>query len=195
MIFTSKNPSIPLPNTDLTSVVLRRVAELGDRPALVEGPTGRTLSFNDLANQVKQFSSGLAQRGFKKGDVFAIFIPNMPEYAVVFLGVASAGGINTTVNSLYSTEDLIHQFTDSKAKYLLTIPAFLDRALPAAKACGIEEIFILGEAPEGTTPFVDLLANEGNAPSVEIDPQKDLVALPYSSGTTGAIQRGHAHSC
>ena len=185
MIFTSKNPSIPLPNTDLTSVVLRRAAELGDRPALVEGPTGRTLSFNDLANQVKQFSSGLAQRGFKKGDVFAIFIPNMPEYAVVFLGVASAGGINTTVNSLYSTEDLIHQFTDSKAKYLLTIPAFLDRALPAAKACGIEEIFILGEAPEGTTPFVDLLANEGNAPSVEIDPQKDLVALPYSSGTTG----------
>ena len=89
------------------------------------------------------------------------------------------------MNSLYSTEDLIHQFTDSKAKYLLTIPAFLDRALPAARACGIEEIFVLGEAPEGTTPFTDLLANEGNPPIVDIDPQKDLVALPYSSGTTG----------
>lgn len=86
MIFTSKNPSIPLPNTDLTSVVLRRAAELGDRPALVEGPTGRTLSFNDLANQVKQFSSGLAQRGFKKGDVFAILFPTCPSTQWYFWG-------------------------------------------------------------------------------------------------------------
>ena len=114
----------------------------------------------------------------------AVFIPNMPEYAVIFLGVAAVGGINTTVNSLYSTADLVHQFTDSGAKFLITIPEFLDRALPAANQCGIEEIIVLGEA-EGTTPFTALLDNDGNAPDVDIDPRNDLVALPYSSGTTG----------
>ena len=61
---------------------------------------------------------------------------------------------------------------------------FLDRALPAANQCGIEEIIVLGEA-EGTTPFTALLDNDGNAPDVDIDPRNDLVALPYSSGTTG----------
>lgn len=185
MIFRSERPDIALPNADLTSVVLSRAAELGDKIALIDGPSGRSLSFNELALQVKHFAAGLSQRGFKKGDVFAIFIPNLPEYAVAFLGVAAVGGINTTVNSLYSVDELKHQFKDSNAKYLLTIPDFLDRALPAAEACGIEEVFVLGEAPVGTSPFSALLNNDGVVPKVDIDPQNDLVALPYSSGTTG----------
>lgn len=187
MIFKSKLPDIEIPETDLCSVVLTRVGELGDKPALIDGPTGRTLSYNQLARQIKQFATGLNQRGFKKGDVFAIFVPNVPEYAIAFLGVAAAGGINTTVNSLYSSSDLVHQFNDSGARFLLTIPEFLDRALPAAQETGIEEIFILGDASgiDGVGTFTDLLDNDGNAPGVTINPKTDLVALPYSSGTTG----------
>ncbi|MBT4582073.1 MAG: AMP-binding protein [Gammaproteobacteria bacterium] len=184
MIFKSKVPDIQVPESDLTSVVLTRVDELGEKAALVDGISGRSISYLQLRELIAKMATGLHLRGFKKGDVFATFMPNVPEYAVVFLGVASAGGINTTVNSLYSTSDLVHQFKDSKAKFLLTIPDFLDRALPAAKECGIEEVFVLGES-EGLTPFSDLLDNDGSAPNIEIDPKKDLVALPYSSGTTG----------
>jgi len=184
VIFKSQHADIDIPESDLTSVVLSRVDELGDKAALIDGPTGRTLSYLQLREQVNRMAVGLNRRGFRKGDVFAIFIPNVPEYAVVFLGVAAIGGVNTTVNSLYSSADLIHQLNDSDARFLLTIPDFLDRALPATKACGIEEIFVLGEA-EDVTPFSELLDNDGNVPAVEIDPTTDLVALPYSSGTTG----------
>ena len=157
MIFKSQHADIDIPESDLTSVVLSRVDELGDKAALIDGPTGRSLSYLQLREQVNRLAAGLHRRGFRKGDVFAIFIPNVPEYAVVFLGVAAIGGVNTTVNSLYSCADLIHQFNDSGARFLLTIPDFLDRALPAAEACGIEEIFVLGEA-EGITPFSELLS-------------------------------------
>ena len=184
MIFTSKLPEVTLPATDLTSVVLNRVDELGDKPALIDGPGGRTLSYLQLRENIDRCAAGLQQRGFSKGDVLAIFCPNIPEYAIMFLGVARAGGINTTVNSLYSTPELVHQFKDSGAKFLITIPDFLDRALPAAAECGIEEIFVLGEA-EGVTPFSELLNNGGGPEPVVIDPGNDLVALPYSSGTTG----------
>lgn len=184
MIFQSDQPDVLLPDADLTTAVLSRVGELGDRTALVDGPSGRSLSYNELADHINRFATGLHRRGFKKGDVFAIFCPNVPEYAVVFLGVAAAGGINTTANSLYSTSDLIHQFSDAGAKFLLTIPEFLERALPAATACNIEEVFVLGEA-EGVSPYAALLDNDGVRPPVTIDPQNDLVALPYSSGTTG----------
>ena len=184
MIFENNDPGVAVPKKDLTSVVLQRVDELGDKSALIDGTSGRALSYNKLSSQIKHLSAGLNQRGFKKGDVCAVFCPNLPEYATIFLGVAAVGGINTTVNSLYSTNDLIHQFTDSRAKFLITIPAFMDRALPAADKCGIEEIFVLGEA-EGATPFSELLKNDGIAPEVTIDPKNDLVALPYSSGTTG----------
>ena len=184
MIFENNDPGVAVPKKDLTSVVLQRVDELGDKSALIDGTSGRALSYNELSSQIKHLAAGLNQRGFKKGDVCAVFCPNLPEYATIFLGVAAVGGVNTTVNSLYSTNDLIHQFTDSRAKFLITIPAFMDRALPAADKCGIEEIFVLGEA-EGATPFSELLKNDGIAPEVTIDPKNDLVALPYSSGTTG----------
>ena len=184
VIYTSTKPDVEIPDTDLTSVVLGKVVEKGDAPALIEGSSGREISYNQLQTQINQLAAGLFQRGFNKGDVMAIFCPNLPEYAVMFLGVARIGGIITTVNSLYSTKEIIHQFIDSRARFLITIPQFIDRALPAAREAGIEEVFVLGEA-EGCTPFASLFANDGIVPEVDIDPKKDLVALPYSSGTTG----------
>ena len=40
----------------------------------------------------------MAERGFGKGDVLAVYMPNLPEYAVAFHGAASAGGMCMTVN-------------------------------------------------------------------------------------------------
>ncbi|MBT5718709.1 MAG: AMP-binding protein [Gammaproteobacteria bacterium] len=90
------------------------------------------------------------------------------------MGVAAGGGVNTPVNSLYSSRDFVHQLTDSDTRFLFTIPEFLDRALPAAR--------------KAVTAFSDLLINAGNASSVTFDPKTDLSALPYSSGTTGLSQ-------
>src|SRR5947199_8290947 len=48
----------------------------------------------------------------------------------------------------------------------------------------IEELFGFGEA-EGVTAFDSVLEIDGDVPSVTINPREDLIALPYSSGTTG----------
>jgi len=47
----------------------------------------------------------------------------------------------------------------------------------------VEEIVVFGEA-EGAVAFSSLMV-DASAPDVHIDPAEDLVALPYSSGTTG----------
>ena len=188
MIFESQHKPMTLPEGDLSSVVLARAAEFGDKPALIDGPSGRTLTYAQLDEHVRRFAVGLHKRGFRKGDVMAVFCPNMPEYAVVFLGVAAVGGINSTANSLYSADELAKQFKDCKAKMLVTVAPFLDRAQPAAEAAGIKDIIVIGEA-EGCTPYAALLAEDGKLPKVKINPAKDLVALPYSSGTTG-ISKG-----
>ena len=38
---------------------------------------------------MRGLAAGLAERGFGKGDVFAHYAPNLPEYAVAFHGVAT----------------------------------------------------------------------------------------------------------
>jgi acyl-CoA synthetase (AMP-forming)/AMP-acid ligase II len=172
------------PDVDITTFVLEHAAERGDRAALIDGPSGRELSYEALVQGIRACAAGLAARGFDKGDVLGIFMPNLPEYAIAFHGAASAGGMSSTVNPLYTAGELTHQLNDSGAKFLLTVPPFLDIAREAAEASGVEEVFVLGEA-DGATPFTDLLGDPADAPKVEIDPGEDLAVLPYSSGTTG----------
>lgn len=184
MIFRSPDPDVVIPETPLTPFVFQRAQALGDKPAIIDGPTGRTLTYRQLAGAIRLAAAGLAAKGLKKGEVFAIYSPNVPEYAIAFHAVASLGAINTTINPLYTVHELTHQLQDAGAQYLLTIPQFLDKALEAAKAANLREVFVFGEGA-GATPFASLLQNSGEPPSVAIDAQKDLVVLPYSSGTTG----------
>ncbi len=184
MIIRSTSPSVTVPDVSITEYVLRHADRLGDKPALIDGPTGRTLTYRQLADGVRRAAAGLARLGLRKGDVLAIYSPNLPEYAVVFQAVAMLGGINTTANPLYTAGELATQLRDSRARFLVTVPPFLDKAREAASQSGIEEIFVLGAA-DGARSFGELLQAGDQPPAVRIDPRNDIVALPYSSGTTG----------
>lgn len=184
MIHLSPHPDVAIPDVALPTFVFQDAHQWMDKPALIDGPSGRTLTYGQLQGAVRKVGASLAARGFGKGDVFCIYSPNLPEYAVAFFGVISVGGVVTTTNPLYTADELTHQLKDSGARYLLTVPPFIDNALKAAAAAGVEEIFVFGKA-EGATPFADLLKSEGEPPDIDINVYEDLAVLPYSSGTTG----------
>jgi acyl-CoA synthetase (AMP-forming)/AMP-acid ligase II len=184
MIVRSPYPDTSIPEMAFDRFVLHKAAALGDKPALVDVGTGYTLSYSQLARRVRQFASGLSKRGLRKGDVMAIFSPNHPDYAVAILGVAAAGGASATINPLYTADEVTAQLQDAGAKFLLTIPPLLDRAKEAAARSGVKEVFVIGSAP-GVVSLDDLLDREPSQPGYECDARKDLVAIPFSSGTTG----------
>ncbi|MGO9496675.1 MAG: 4-coumarate--CoA ligase family protein [Solirubrobacteraceae bacterium] len=184
MVIRSLFPDVAVPEVPLTDFVLARAAELGDKPALIDAPSGRMLTYAELVESVRAVAAGLAERGFGKGDVLGHYAPNLPEYAVAFHAVATVGGVNTTANPLLTVEELASQLSDCGARLLMTVPELLEKASLAAERSRVEEIFVYGEA-DGATPFASLRAAGGDPPPVTIDPAEDLVALPYSSGTTG----------
>ena len=184
MIIKGPYPDVEIPETALTPLVMRRANELADKPALIDGPTGRTITYSQLADSIAIAAYNLQLRGFKKGEVFGILSPNCPDYAIAFHAVATLGGIVTPINPLYTKREIEHQLKDCGARFLVTIPMFMDKAREAAEEAGIEEVFVFGEAV-GATPFSELLVDNGRAQQVAIDPREDLVTLPYSSGTTG----------
>lgn len=184
MIFESPHPELRLPAEPFSDFVLAAARSRRGKPALVCAATGQTLTYGELEAGIPRVAAGLARRGFGKGDVLAILSPNLPAYALAFLGVARAGGVNTTLNPLWTAGEIAAQLGDSGARFLLTVPPLLEKAREAAEGTGVEDLFVFGEAP-GATPFATLLAEDGPAPDVEIRPREDLVALPYSSGTTG----------
>jgi acyl-CoA synthetase (AMP-forming)/AMP-acid ligase II len=184
-IIHSPYPNVGIPAVSLPELVLGEAERWGDKPALIDAASGRTITYRQLCESVRRAVGGLTARGFSKGDVLAIYSPNVPEYAIAFYAVARLGGVSTTVNPLYTSAELARQLVDCHARYLVTMPSFLDRAREAAREVpSLEEVFVFGEA-EGATPFAALLEGADAPPEVAIDPDLDLVSLPYSSGTTG----------
>ena len=123
MIIKSPYPDVEIPQTSFTNFVLERAGERGDKPALIEAPTGRTITYSQLADSIRRAASNLSLKGFKQGEVFGILSPNIPEYAIVLHAVATLGGIVTPINPLYTDREIAHQLRDSNARYLVTVPA------------------------------------------------------------------------
>ena len=187
-------PDVEVGGTTVPALVLERAARLGDKPALVDAASGRTLGYRQLAHGVERVAAGLAARGFARGDVLALYSPNLPEYALAAYGAMAAGGVVTGANPLLTTEELAGQLADAEARLLVTVPPFLDRALAAADKAGVQEVLVFGEA-EGAAPFRELVAHDHPPARVAVDPD-DLAALPYSSGTTGlpkGVELTHAN--
>ena len=186
MIHRSPLPDVEIPSVAVTGFVLARAVELGDKPALIDGPSGRVITYAELDRAVRSLAGGLIAAGFGPGQVLAIMSPNVPEYAVVFHAVALAGGVVTTINPTYTEREVHHQLVDAGAELLVTVPMFLEVAKAASADTQVRSTYLLGSLPEdagdGVHPLTDLFG--APAEQVPVDPE-DLVVLPYSSGTTG----------
>jgi PAS domain S-box-containing protein len=178
------SPPLPVPSLSLPEFLLRGAADLSEKAALIDGATGRRVTYAGLAEAAARTAAGLVARGFGKGDVLAVWSPNIPEYAVAAYGAGLAGGIVTTINPLYNAIELVHQLRDSGARVLVAGPQFAATAAAAARSAGVRDVFVFGEAGDAE-PFASLSESGRVLEAVTVDPREDVAALLYSGATTG----------
>src|SRR4051812_6756577 len=142
MIFRGPYPDVAIPEVSLTDFIFASARDFKHKAALVDGPTGRSITYGEFEDAVRRVAGSLASKGFKKGDVFALFSTNCIEYAVIFHAVAMLGGIATPLNPLYTAEEAAFQLRDAGARFLITAPLCLEKAQAAARAANIEELFV-----------------------------------------------------
>jgi acyl-CoA synthetase (AMP-forming)/AMP-acid ligase II len=183
MIHRSPFPDVEVPDLPLTSYVLAGGGR-GDKPALIDGVSGQVLTYAGLAGAIRLLAGGLVAGGFAKGDVLALMAPNTPEYAVVFHAAAMAGGVVTTINPAYTEAEVRNQLQDCGARVLVTVPPLAETASRAGAGTKVAEIYVLGEVPAADAQPLSSLSGAPLAEHVPVTPD-DVVALPYSSGTTG----------
>jgi acyl-CoA synthetase (AMP-forming)/AMP-acid ligase II len=56
--------------------VFADAAKRAAKPALIDGPSGRTITYGQLVQRARLVAGGLAARGFQPSEVFAIYLPN-----------------------------------------------------------------------------------------------------------------------
>src|SRR2546423_14772555 len=92
MIFRGPYPDVTIPEVSLTDFIFASTGQFKNKIALIDGPTGRSITYSEFEKAIRQVAAGLTKKGFKKGDVFAIFSTNCLEYGIVFHAVAMLGG-------------------------------------------------------------------------------------------------------
>ncbi|MET9380236.1 4-coumarate--CoA ligase family protein [Streptomyces sp. NPDC002928] len=184
-MFRSEYADVTPVELPIHEAVLGRAAGFGDTPALVDGTDGTTLTYEQVDRFHRRVAAALAEAGVRKGDVLALHSPNTVAFPIAFYAATRAGASVTTVHPLATPEEFAKQLRDSAARWIVTVSPLLESARRAAElAGGVQEIFVCDSAP-GHRSLIDMLASAAPDPVVDIDPTKDVAALPYSSGTTG----------
>ena len=183
IIHSSPLPEVTIPDVTITSHVLRKAEQLADQIAIRDTSGSSSYTFTKLSDRIHSLAGGLAARGIGPGNVIGLMAPNIPEYAIVFHGVAVAGAAVTTINPTYGPEEVRHQLQDAGASILITVPMFAETALAAINDTDVTEVVVIGDVSPGTISIDELFADPID--QVSVDLANHTVVLPYSSGTTG----------
>lgn len=164
----------------------------GRSPALVDGLSGVEVSYNEMLDVTSRTSSGLRRLGLNKGDVVTLCSPNSLDYPVVFFATMAAGGVVSTCNPTYTSDELSYQISNSGSKFVMTTPSLLPTVQEAVKGLDVEKIIITDEdgnfnKEDGKViSLANIKEDSGSLFKEEaVNAKTDLAILPYSSGTTG----------
>ena len=187
MAIESTIPDVSIPDVSVYDFLFGDLSEGDlDRIAVVDGMSGAETSYGQLRGQIDAIAGALAARGIGTESIVALHAPNTPAFVAAFHGILRAGATVTTVNAVYTEDEIANQLADSGAVMLMTVSPLLGHAGPAAERAGLsaKQVVVL-DGVEGHPSLRDLLTAGAAAPEVRFDPATHLAVLPYSSGTTG----------
>ena len=86
---------------------------------------GKTITYAELDAYTNDFAAYLQNDlKLKKGDRFAIMLPNVLQYPVALFGALKAGLVVVNVNPLYTVDELSHQLLDADCETLIVLANF-----------------------------------------------------------------------
>eukprot|EP01098_Paradermamoeba_levis_P015699 TRINITY_DN8110_c0_g2_i1.p1 TRINITY_DN8110_c0_g2~~TRINITY_DN8110_c0_g2_i1.p1 ORF type:complete len:552 (-),score=193.69 TRINITY_DN8110_c0_g2_i1:75-1676(-) len=184
--FPSTYPSFQVPEVSLPEFVFSNPSMSPNKVILVDGMDGRFYTQKLLREHVNKVAHGLDSLGYHKGNVLLMLTPNIIEYPVMVHGALLLGGVVSTCNPAYTSDEISHQLKDSGATYVFTTNDLVSKVKEASKGLRVKYIIVVGPTgADDVIHFYSLLDNPGTPPKVKINAKEDVAILPYSSGTTG----------
>ena len=77
----------------------------------------KTITYNELHEEVCRFSNGLRSLGVEKGDRVTIYMPMIPEAAIAMLSCARLGAIHSVVFGGFAPESLRNRIEDCNSSF------------------------------------------------------------------------------
>lgn len=134
----------------------RHAAKNPDKVAIIfeadEPNEGRNITYGELLREVSRVAWTLRQRGVKKGDTVAIYLPMIPEAVIAFLACSRIGAVHSVVFAGFSSDSLRDRVLDAQSKVVITT----DEGKRGGKVIGTKKIVddALAQCPEVSTCLV-----------------------------------------
>src|SRR5258707_656171 len=184
-------PPITFPDVPYDQLLRSAADRVPDRTAIIYH--NQYFTYREVVGMVNCIAHGLYNLGLRKGDRVCLLMTNRPEYTVSFIAAASIGVVVSPMNPAYKDREVGYQLENSEASAIIIqreLLPLLQMVLSQKSLPNLKHIIVTGaEAPESlpeAVPWGKLLRTSSPElpPKVEISGD-DLLALPYSSGTTG----------
>lgn len=118
--YSSGPSSAPLLGDTIDGHFQKLVASNPQAIALIDHPTGRTYTYEQLNEQANFLAYGLIERGIKKGDRVGIWAQNLPEWVIVMYACAKLGAILVNINPAYRAHELEYVVKQSGMTMLIS---------------------------------------------------------------------------
>src|SRR5216683_2135233 len=184
-------PPVDFPDVPYDHLLREAAVRNPDRTAIIYHDL--MLTYREVVSMVNCIANGLDNLGLKKGDRICLLMPNRPEYTITFIAAATMGIVVSPMNPAYKEREIAYQLENSEARAIVIqreLLPLLQVVLTQKDLPKLEYIIVTGDrVPESmpeAIPFAKLMRESSpkHPPHVEIS-SDDLLALPYSSGTTG----------
>ncbi|UXE65469.1 MAG: acetate--CoA ligase [Chryseotalea sp. WA131a] len=171
----------------------------------------RSISYQQLHDEVCRVANMLKKHGVKKGDRVCIYMPMVPETAFAILGCARIGAVHSVVFAGFSSGSLADRIHDSSCKMILTadgayrgdkkidLKTIVDEALtkcPTVEKCILLNRTNLPVKMQAGRDFWwhDEIKKENTICAAEEMDSEDMLFILYTSGSTGK-PKGMVHTC
>jgi long-chain acyl-CoA synthetase len=169
-----------------------------DAVALRTPGSTRTMTWREVAAQVRKVAAGLAGLGVRRGDTVSLMMANRIEFYPLEIGAQHVGATSFSVYNTLPAEQLSYLFDNAGTKVAICEEQYVDRI--RASGAPIEHIVCIHGSPPNTISVDDLYAAaqkdfdfESTWRAVQPD---DVATLIYTSGTTGnpkGVEMTHAN--
>src|SRR5665648_477678 len=196
--FSSWPPRVPkhieYPKVPLQEILKKTAETYPEKIAILYGERG--ISYAQLETFSNQFANALVKLGVNKGDMVAVFLPNIPQFIIAYFGALKAGAVVTAISPLHREREVEYQLADSGAQTILALDSLYPIVEKVREKTQVKHLIITGLAENITSLkapnalILDQLIENSSkiAPKVKINPHEDLAALQYTGGTTGTAK-------
>jgi long-chain acyl-CoA synthetase len=160
---------------------------------------GRSITYGQLNRDANRLASSLRAAGVVVADRVALYLPNVPEFAVAYYAAQKLGAIPVTINAILKTDEVRYLLDDSRASVVITMDELTGYVSDDCTTLRLRIVVDPKATRAGWVALADLLAGGADSFVSVQRSADDIAALLYSSGTTGfpkgvALTQHNLHS-